>query len=153
MTVCSIFVVQRENSRDPQCTNNDAFFWEVSSPLLSSSGCQDLALWRRQSGQEAFMGLRGLTAIGSWPSSIALDLAAHFHPPSLLGQRVLDVGWKQTLGASVAYWLHCPEASMSHTQSCHTRVIVHILITWVCPACPTTDTSYHYWNAKSLALI
>lgn len=51
-----------------------------------------LALWRRQSGQEAVMGLWGMTAVGSWPCLIALALAARFQPLLLLGQRVLGVG-------------------------------------------------------------
>ena len=51
-----------------------------------------LALWRRRSGQEAVVGLWGMTAVGSRPCLIALALAAHFQPLSLLGQRVLGVG-------------------------------------------------------------
>ena len=51
-----------------------------------------LALQRRQSGQEAVMGLWGMTVVGRWPSLIALALAVHFQPLSQLGQRLLSVG-------------------------------------------------------------
>lgn len=96
-----------------------------------------LALWRRSAGQEAVTGLWG----DSWWELAVFDCPGSRSPfPASVtaGQRVLGVGWKQTLDRSVAYWLSCPQTSVCRTLQ-RTRGMVPILITRTGPACPTRE--------------